>query len=81
LIDNSCIHCRQRIKISTTTIPEKTEAVSWFYHLQGWRYRGGEYFAELADILKVGPITWKLEQEIAKKYGREFLDHLMHWEQ
>jgi hypothetical protein len=37
------------------------------------------YFAGVADVLKVGPITWELEQEIAKQYRQEFLDHLTHW--
>ncbi len=39
------------------------------------------YFAEVADTLKVGPITWEIEQEIAKRYGQEFLDQLKHWGQ
>jgi quercetin dioxygenase-like cupin family protein len=39
------------------------------------------YFAGVADVLKVGPITWELEQEIAKTFGQEFLDHLTHWGQ
>jgi quercetin dioxygenase-like cupin family protein len=39
------------------------------------------YFAGVADALKVGTITWELEQEIAKKYGQEFLDKLKHWGQ
>lgn len=38
-----------------------------------------KYFAEVADVLKVGAITWEQEQEIAKKYGQEFLDNLKHW--
>ncbi len=37
------------------------------------------YFAEVARTLSIGPITWELEQEIAKRYGQEFLDHLTHW--
>ncbi len=40
-----------------------------------------KYFAGVADVLKVGPISWELEQEIAKKYGQEFLDNLKHWGQ
>ncbi|MEP6887061.1 MAG: cupin domain-containing protein [Nitrospirales bacterium] len=39
------------------------------------------YFAEVADVLKVGTITWELEHEIAKKYGQEFLDEIKHWGQ
>ena len=38
-----------------------------------------QYFAEVANTLNVGPITWEMEQEIAKRYGQEFLDHLQHW--
>ena len=37
------------------------------------------YFEKVANSLKVGPITWDMEQEIAKRYGQEFLDHLQHW--
>lgn len=39
------------------------------------------YFAEVADALQVGPLTWELEQEIAQKYVQEFLDKLRHWGQ
>ena len=39
------------------------------------------YFAEVADALQVGLLTWELEQGIAKKYGQEFLDNLKHWGQ
>ena len=38
-----------------------------------------KYFGEVANALNIGPITWDLEQEIAKRYGQEFLDHLRHW--
>ncbi len=38
-----------------------------------------QYFAEVANTLKIGPITWEMEQEVAKRYGQEFLDHLQHW--
>ena len=38
-----------------------------------------QYFTEVANTLKVGPITWEMEQEIAKRYGQEFLDHFQHW--
>ena len=37
------------------------------------------YFSGVAEALKIGPITWEVEQEIAKRYGQEFLDHLKHW--
>lgn len=37
-----------------------------------------KYFKEVAGTLKVGPITWEMEQEIARKYGQEFLDNLKH---
>jgi len=40
-----------------------------------------KYFAGVAEALKAGPITWELEQEIAKRYGQEFLDKLKHWGQ
>ncbi len=40
-----------------------------------------KYFAGVADVLKIGTITWGQEQEIAKKYGQEFLDNLKHWGQ
>ena len=39
------------------------------------------YFSGVADALRIGPITWELEQEIAKKFGQEFLEHLKHWGQ
>ena len=39
------------------------------------------YFKEVADILQTGQITWKLEQEIARRWGQEFLDSLKHWGQ
>lgn len=39
------------------------------------------YFTGVADMLKVGVITRELEQEIAKKYGQEFLDRVKHWGQ
>lgn len=39
------------------------------------------YFAGVADALKERPITWEMEQEIARKYGQEFLDGLKHWGQ
>lgn len=32
-------------------------------------------------MLKVGAVTWETEQDIAKKYGQEFLDNLKHWGQ
>jgi len=40
-----------------------------------------DYFSGVADLLKVGVVTWEQEQEIAKKYGQEFLDKLKHWGQ
>jgi len=40
-----------------------------------------KYFAGVADVPKVGPITWELEQEIAGRYGQEFLDKPKHWGQ
>ncbi len=40
-----------------------------------------KYFQEVADKLKHGPITWELEQEIARRYGQQFLEHLKHWGQ
>jgi quercetin dioxygenase-like cupin family protein len=40
-----------------------------------------KYFEGVADALKVGPITWEQEQEIAMRYGQEFLDKLKHWGQ
>jgi quercetin dioxygenase-like cupin family protein len=39
------------------------------------------YFEEVAELLKVGSITWDLEQKIAHMYGQEFLDNLKHWGQ
>jgi quercetin dioxygenase-like cupin family protein len=38
-----------------------------------------EYFKEVAETLETGQITWELEQEIARRYGQEFLDNLKHW--
>ena len=38
-----------------------------------------QYFSEVAKRLAAGPLTWDIEQEIAKQYGQEFLDHLQHW--
>ncbi|MGI9010145.1 MAG: cupin domain-containing protein [Nitrososphaeraceae archaeon] len=40
-----------------------------------------KYFEEVSDILHIGSITWELEQEIANKYGQEFIDNLKHWGQ
>ena len=40
-----------------------------------------KYFEKVADALKVGPLTWKPEQEIARRYGQEFLEHVKHWGQ
>jgi hypothetical protein len=37
------------------------------------------YFAEVADLLRVGSIAWETEQVITKQYGQEFLDNLKHW--
>ena len=37
-----------------------------------------EYFKQVADALEGGTITWQAEQEIAKKYGQEFIDGLRH---
>jgi mannose-6-phosphate isomerase-like protein (cupin superfamily) len=39
------------------------------------------YFKEVADVLlkQDNKITWDREVEIAKRYGQEFLDSLMHW--
>ncbi len=37
------------------------------------------YFKQVSDILLKGPITWETEQEIARKYGQEFIDNLKHW--
>ena len=39
------------------------------------------YFTEVSDLLRVGTITWDVEQAIAKQYGQEFLDRLKHWGQ
>ena len=36
------------------------------------------YFSGVADMMKVGAVKWELEQDIAKKYGQEFLDNLKH---
>ncbi len=38
-----------------------------------------EYFKIVAETLETGQITWELEQEIARRYGQEFLDNLKHW--
>lgn len=39
-----------------------------------------KYFTEVASILKTGQkVKWELEQEIARRYGQEFLDSLKHW--
>jgi mannose-6-phosphate isomerase-like protein (cupin superfamily) len=40
-----------------------------------------KYFKEVANTLQIGEIAWELEQEIARRYGREFLDNLKHWGQ
>jgi len=40
-----------------------------------------KYFKEVANTLQIGEITWELEQEIARRYGQEFLDNLKHWGQ
>jgi quercetin dioxygenase-like cupin family protein len=40
-----------------------------------------KYFKEVANTLQIGEITWELEQEIARRYGQEFLDNLTHWGQ
>jgi quercetin dioxygenase-like cupin family protein len=40
-----------------------------------------KYFKEVADAVQIGQITWELEQEIACRYGQEFLDNLKHWGQ
>jgi mannose-6-phosphate isomerase-like protein (cupin superfamily) len=40
-----------------------------------------KYFSEVADVLKTGSIAWEQEQEIARRYGQEFLDKLKHWGQ
>jgi hypothetical protein len=40
-----------------------------------------KYFKEVAHTLNIGPITWELEQEIARRYGQEFLESLKHWGQ
>ena len=39
------------------------------------------YFSEVAELLRVGPVTWDVEQAIAAQYGQEFLDGLRHWGQ
>jgi len=39
------------------------------------------YFTEVSEMLRIGPITWELEQEIARQHGQEFLDNLKHWGQ
>ncbi|MGI0020786.1 MAG: cupin domain-containing protein [Nitrososphaera sp.] len=40
-----------------------------------------KYFAQVAGMLKDGPVSWESEQEIAGRYGQEFLDSLAHWGQ
>jgi hypothetical protein len=40
-----------------------------------------KYFREIAETIRIGPITWELEQEIARRYGQEFLESLKHWGQ
>ena len=41
-----------------------------------------KYFSDVAEVLQASSsITWELEQEIAKRYGQEFLDKLKHWGQ
>lgn len=42
---------------------------------------GLENHLKEVDNLKTGSITWELEQEIASRYGQQFLDHLKHWGQ
>ncbi|MGI0005481.1 MAG: cupin domain-containing protein [Nitrososphaera sp.] len=37
-----------------------------------------KYFAQVAGMLKDGQVAWESEQEIAKRYGQEFLDGLAH---
>ncbi len=40
------------------------------------------YFKEVADILyNQNKLSWNMEVEIAKRYGQEFLDNLIHWSQ
>ncbi len=40
------------------------------------------YFKEVADILYTqNTMSWKVEEEIANRYGQEFLDDLRHWGQ
>jgi quercetin dioxygenase-like cupin family protein len=41
-----------------------------------------KYFVGVAEVLKANAsITWELEQEIARRYGQEFLNELNHWGQ
>jgi mannose-6-phosphate isomerase-like protein (cupin superfamily) len=40
-----------------------------------------KYFKKIADTLQTGKVTWEVEQEIARRYGQEFLDSLNHWGQ
>ena len=40
-----------------------------------------KYFKEIAETLRISPITWELEQEIASRYGQEFIENLKHWGQ
>lgn len=39
------------------------------------------YFSEVAGLLRIGSVTWDVEQAIAKQYGQEFFDQLNHWGQ
>lgn len=39
------------------------------------------YFTEISNLLRIGTVTWKVEQAIAKQYGQDFLDKLNHWGQ
>jgi quercetin dioxygenase-like cupin family protein len=40
-----------------------------------------KYFKEVADALQASQLTWELEQEIACRYGQEYLGSLKHWGQ
>jgi hypothetical protein len=40
-----------------------------------------KYFKEIAETLRISLITWELEQEIASRYGQEFIENLKHWGQ
>ena len=37
-----------------------------------------KYFAQVAGVVKDGPVAWESEQEIARRYGQEFFDGLAH---